>query len=418
MTPRNQFATSRHFDYATTPVRVAGTLWTSALALFVGIPLVLLIFGITSGEDPRELLSMLAAVFRDVWQEARGAVIMLLTITMTGLLAWLRIRERVRRAKLVIDPEGISCQPPGIGWRVLFHDPAAHAWRLPWERISSVAWVPPPAGTALQPVALLQRRLRIRTELGDGHELLPYMWLERGVPDHRVSVNDIVGRTGLMTRRVPRKKVEKWLHESPLLKALEDRGITLEEQPDDSLAGRALAAVRGGFDLTQHKGLLAQVVLFFGAAGYAVVDGLFLTPYMPLEPLPAGPFMAAGVATALLVASLGRDAPKLERAALGILCMIAVMAATWPGLLRYNAATADEVVLIDYRVAQPGVLQPEQARTPTADLRGYQLDDYWQHAGDESIPLRLVRGDAGIWQLDREHFFARTRTFYQQRNEP
>ncbi|MDZ7811454.1 MAG: hypothetical protein U5L11_17155 [Arhodomonas sp.] len=145
------------------------------------------------------------------------------------------------------------------------------------------------------------------------------------------------------------------------------------------------------------------------------MDGLFLGQRQPLESVPVIPFVLAAVLAVAMVHRLGEGAPATERVAVGALTVAALVAAIYPGMLRFNAATAEPWV-IGYEVVAPGRFQDPSGRFPEVDLSGKDLDEYWAEHPEGSVhEFRLFRGSAGFVQLDLRPLYEKTRAFYRQR---
>src|SRR5690606_12612512 len=144
---------------------------------------------------------------------------------------------------------------------------------------------------------------------------------------------------------------------APLVRAIEERGFAIEADAETA------ASVSPGFDLAQHKGLLALVGVFFVAGIYALVDALFIQPYLPLETLPTAPFRLVGALGAIAAWGLGQGAPRLDRSFVGFLAVAACAAATYPAMLRLNAATAPAEA-IPYVSLGEGRFEPDGERLP------------------------------------------------------
>lgn len=386
------------FVYDHMPVRTNRHWWWLPLAIvLVSLGALIMMTGVA----PREFFS---ALFASLTEEEPLTSALMGAAVLLALLAHLTLRSRIRHTALDIDQTGLRCRPPGTGIHLFLQDPRHHSWQLPHDRIRHAELIPPSANAdKLQGLTLW--RLKLHSDTGS-RELAPYLWIRRDGPDHRLHGWQLV---------LPRRKqtIRKMVQDSPLMQALEERGIPIEnsEAPLSPLA----ASIAGGYDLGRHPGMLVQLGLFFSAAGYAVVDGLLLRPYEALELPPLAPFAGMLIAGACLAGALGRGAPRLERAAVGALCTAALTAAVYPGLLRYNAASAPAPVVHEYSMSQPGIFSPGDTGLPRLDLRHLDLGDYWKALKPPIHEFRLYRGEVGIWQLDRGKLFERTREFYASR---
>ena len=397
---RTSASQTRRFHRALSPMRATSLLWP-ALPLLIAVAIALFVM---SG-NPAALPELFMEVLREFWREEPvealiAAVGLILGAAFLGL-AWLRLRH----ASLVIDPTGIRCQPAGHGLRLLLQDPRRHGWRLSWADIQQARLIPP--GLPARNVQTLAMwKLRLHTP-GGVRELIPWLWLEADTEDHRVSILTAM-------RRPDEAKIQAWVADSPLIQALTAHGVEVHTELPDTT--NPLEQLPGGrFDLASHKGMLAQLGLFFVVGGYALVDGLLLQPWEALEPLPLMPFAATAIAAACLVGVLGRGAPQLERMTVAALCVAVITTAVWPGLLRFNAATDPSPQVYEYHMTQPGIFQTGNDELPTLDLRHLEVQAYWRSLEPPEHEFRLYRGEAGFWQLDRGHLFERTRAFYARR---
>ena len=388
---------TRRFHRALSPMR-ASSLWWPLLPLLIAVAGALYFMG----DNPVALPELFMEALREFWREEPvqaliAAVGLMLGAAFLGL-AWLRLRH----ASLVIDQTGIRCQAPGHGPRLLLQDPRRHGWRVSWSDIQRAELIAPGfAGRNTQSLGMW--KLQLHTP-GGVRELIPWLWLEKNGKDHRVSV--------LAAMRQPDdEKIRAWVADSPLIQALAAQGI--DTHIEEAQTGNPLEQLPGGkFDLSSHKGMLTQLGLFFVAGAYALVDGLLLQPWEALEAPPLAPFVAAAIAAVSLAGVLGRGAPALERSAVGVLCAAALVAAVYPGLLRYNAVSDPTPVIHDYQMVRPGVFEAADPALPALDLRHLALDEYWRALEPPEHSFRLYRGEPGFWQLDRNYLFERTRAFY------
>lgn len=226
----------------------------------------------------------------------------------------------------------------------------------------------------------------------------PFIWFDRAGEDHRLGLDEIWSSRKLDPARRLRR--------APLIRRLIARGIdaTVEEADVEQRAS--------GFDLMRNRGLVTQLVPFFGAGLYALVDTFIVEVYKPLGPLPLGPFVLGAVAAGTAVAKLGRGAPKTERRVIGALTVAACVTATYPATLRFNAATADAEVAV-YVSAGGGRFEARDDRLPRIDLSGERIPEYWAlfPPGAEH-EFTVLRGTAGFHQLELAPFHERTRRFY------
>lgn len=156
------------------------------------------------------------------------------------------------------------------------------------------------------------------------------------------------------------------------------------------------------------------MAVFFAAGIYALIDALFIQPYLPLETLPTAPFLLVGALAAFAAWKLGQGAPRLERSIVGFLSVAACVAATYPAMLRLNAATAPAEA-IPY-VSLGGLFGPDGERLPAVDLSGLGVPEYWaEYPPGTRHEFTLIKGSAGFYQLDLAPVYDRTRRFYRDR---
>jgi hypothetical protein len=274
-------------------------------------------------------------------------------------------------------------------------------WLVPWAAIRAVRLVH--GRHARQPAQRLRGyRLVLDTDRGETW-LAPFSWVNRQGRDHRLGLKEAF----VFARFDPEAVLER----APLMGALRARGLVAESRSETwSLAS-------AGFDLTGHRGLVIQLVLFFAAGFYAVFDTFVFAQYRPLEALPSLPFVAVTGAGALAVMMLGRGAPRAERLVLGVLTVAALTAAVHPALLRVNALTATPQE-VAYVATGAGRFEARDAGLPALDLSNEDVNEYWaQYPIGAEHPFTLLRGAGMFYQLDLAPLYARTRSFYAAQDE-
>jgi len=306
----------------------------------------------------------------------------------------------LRRARIRLTHSGLEVTLPGM-WGLFGLKQTTGDWRLAWRDIRRARRVDvnPLPGISSQTRALGTLRLVLETDRGD-YWLFPYVWHDPD-NDHRMDLGEAMGKR----RPLPAEALES----TPLVRALRQHGIEiLADETGDHATG---------FDLTSHTGLGAMLVMMLSIGGYAVVDQFFYGRFAPLEPLPLWPFGATAMLGLAILLPMGRGAPAVERGAVTALTLAALVAATWPGMLRYNALTTSPQTTT-YITRQAGLFDPPDASMPVIDLRRADLVDYFHRfpAGSEH-EFTLLRGALGIWQLDRTDLYARTRAFYRAHDD-
>lgn len=301
------------------------------------------------------------------------------------------------RARLRLTHAGLEANIPrllGLGW---LRQTAGH-WRVRWDEVRRVRLLGPASGNAMQQLAWY--RLVIETDHGEKW-VSAFRWHERGNKDHRLRLGELLTFHKL--------DAAARLRSAPLVRAIKERGFAIETDADTA------AQLSPGFDLAQHRGLLALVGVFFVAGIYALTDALFLQPYLPLETPPAAPFLLVGTLAAVAAWKLGQGAPRIERSVVGVLAVAACVAATYPAMLRLNAATARAETL-PYVSMGGGHFESEGEHLPALDLSGLGVPEYWaEYPPRTRHEFTLLKGSAGFYQLELAPVYERTRRFYRDR---
>jgi hypothetical protein len=269
-------------------------------------------------------------------------------------------------------------------------------WRIPWEAIRTVRLLP---GKMIGKPAMDLRGYRLVIETDPGQtRLSPFSWLLRGGPDHRLTFREAL----------PSKKSEvaELIERAPLIQVLRMRSI--EISTDEIVPEKEST----GYDLAKHPGLVVQLVLFFVAGLYALIDAFIINPFKVLEPLPTEPFVVVGLVGVVLAFVLGKGAPIMERSIIGVMMAATLMAAVYPGLLRLNAMTA-EPKEIRYRAVGTGQFVSTTPNLPALDLRSLDVNEYWsQYPDGTDHEFVLLRGAGGFYQVDLQPLYDRTRDYY------
>jgi hypothetical protein len=367
--------------------------------LAFGLPLIALAvvtyWVLANGVSDREGSDLLGLAWKAVTQDP----LMLWALALLGPFGIVSIAGR-RQAYLQITSLGLEGYIPrwtGLG----LSRQTTGRWLVPWEAIRAVHLVH--GRRARQPAQRLgDYRLVLDTDRGETW-LAPFSWVDRQGRDHRLGLNEAFAFATFDPEAV--------LERAPLMGALRARGLV----PEWRSQTRSRAST--GFDLTGHRGLVIQLVLFFAAGFYAVFDSFVFAHYRPLEALPSLPFVAVTGAGALAVMMLGRGAPRMERLVLGVLTVAALTAAVHPALLRVNALTATPQE-VAYVATGAGRFEARDAGLPALDLSDENVDEYWaQYPMGAEHPFRLLRGAGMFYQLDLAPLYARTRAFYAAQDE-
>lgn len=383
------------------------------VSVLLGVPLALLVALVTilglPAEEPAAIPALLLEELRAAMADD-PSVVFLLWLMPPAAVATLVALLVQRRAWLRIGPGGIEGYLPRfVGFGLTGQ--TVGTWQVPRDRIRAVRLRGHHGsggrGRLERRVAKAQRIRASRVEIETDREtirLSPFPWYRADGPDHRLGMRELSALSGAD----PASYIER----APVLESLRAQGIAIE-----SARGDASAAALPGFDLARDRGMVAQLGLLFAAGLYALVDTFFLLQYTPLAPTPLAPFALMLMVAIPLTLWLGRRAPLAERAVVSALTVIALAVAVYPGLLRFNAATAEPRV-VEYVPTAPGRFRAATGEYPDIDLSDQSLSEYWaQHGSGASHPFTLLRGDAGFWQLDLVPLYERTRDYYRARNQ-
>lgn len=370
------------------------------LLLVIGLPLlVVIVLGYTVAAHKGASTS-LDSIIHSFWKFIRkdSSMEFWFVITLIPVAIFAHVLQRFSYIK--ITASGIEGYIPKLLGLGLLGLSAGH-WRIPWGSIRSIHLVPPKKWMDRLAWDLKGYRLVIETDRGQTR-VTPFSWVLRDGPDHRLTFGESVRQKTLDAADV--------IERAPLVQVLRERGIELSTSPvspDQSAPA--------SYDLSKHRGLVVQLVLFFAAGLYALVDALIIASFMAVEPLPLAPFVIVGLAATVLVFILGKRAPPGERIIVGMLTVAALTAAVYPGMLRINALTADPQE-ITYRARNEGVFASTKPGYPELDLRGLDINEYWsQYPKGKEHPFILMRGAGGFYQLDLSPLYKRTRDFYDKR---
>jgi len=378
-------------------LRASSMAWM--LTIILGLPLLLLLVAVLivaagSGQSPHPG-EALTTVWRSIDED--GSLDWPLMIAAVLLPVAVVVQLLQRNCYLKLTGIGIEGHLPW--WSVLgFAGQTTGQWKVRWDAIRTVRLL---AGkhTAKPVLALRGYRLVIETDQ-EQKRISPFPWILPHDPDHRLTLREMA--------RSKRLDAAKVIERAPLVKELRARGIEFSSQATDSEEAPA------GFDLGRHPGMIAQLVIFFAAGLYALLEIFFLQRFMALEPLPAAPFLIATIAGAAIAFASGGGAPVRERWVVGILMVAALTFAVYPGLLRFNATTA-EPKTIPYLAVEAGRFESSIPGLPEIDLQKLDVPEYWSEYPEGSEhEFDMLRGAGGFWQVDLRSVYERTREFYSQ----
>jgi len=314
---------------------------------------------------------------------------------LAGLLLSFNMLWQQSHARLRVGIDGIHASMPGwLGWPIFKQ--TGGDWQLRWRDIVS-ARLEAPKHTRRTSQGLRFYRLVIKTGK-DEIRINPYVWFNPAGTDHRMGFRELFGNGASNVQRI---------QDAPLIQLLQARGIEIAAM--DSEPGKAASEA---FQLGSHKGLGLQVVLLFVFGGYFAVDHFMLAPYQALQPIPKLPFLLLAMAALALIAISGRGAPKLERGAVGIMLLVAMLAALYPAMLRYNALDA-EVINATYEASTSGHYTALNKDLPDIDMSRHRGDEYWQQYEAGSLhEFTVLRGQGGFYQLHMTPLNRKIRAWY------
>lgn len=308
-------------------------------------------------------------------------------------------------ARLHLTHTGIEASLPR--WMGLFGQrQTAGDWQIRWSEITAAKAThgssSPSRFTSNVPV-MFQSRLILETSRGD-FWVNAFAWHDQA-DDHRMTIGELAFQRNF--------DIDDRLGVTPLYRALEARGIGVER--DDQTDRKVNRPAPDGFDLSAHQGIKILLAIFGLTLGYLVIDQFIIGMFQPLESMPLWPFAAAAMLGLPVALLLSRGAPPTERAVISGLVVVALVAAAWPGILRFNAMTAERTPTT-YSALEFGLFEPDDPEIPIIDLRDAGLDEYWeQFPPGTSHSFVLLKGDAGFWQLDPTPLYNKTREFYRRR---
>lgn len=314
---------------------------------------------------------------------------------LAGLLLAIILLWQQSRARLCVNIEGIQASmPKWLGWP-LFKQTGGN-WNLRWSDIDSVR-LETPKRTRRTAQGLRFYRLVINTGK-DEISINPYVWFNPAGTDHRMGFRELFGSG---------KSNQQRIHDAPLMHLLQARGIEIEGST------RPTAQNSKEFQLGSHLGLGLQVVLLFVFGGYFAIDYFMLAPYRALQAVPRLPFLLVTMVAAALIYISGRGAPKLERSAVGVMLLCAMLAAIYPAMLRYNAHDA-EVINATYEALAVGHFQSLNPDLPDIDMSHHRGEEYWQQYYAGSLhEFTVMRGKGGFYQLHMTPLNKRIRDWYE-----
>ncbi|MDQ2076762.1 hypothetical protein [Marinimicrobium sp. ABcell2] len=395
---------ARWFSSATlrlgiTPVRGSHMMWATSLTLFLLVASVaaFVIVAITEEAD--------LAKFTQAFADLQFLLPMVFLLAMVLYILVTAAGARASSLKLTADGIVGDISPwSGIGLLKPRH--TTGQFQVFWQSVRS-ATVHCPKTMRPGAAGLKQLQLVLHTDNGP-FSFNPYFWFDPKHSDHRLSL-----REGAQNTPHP---VKPLLLQAPLIQVLLSRRIPVYMDPAHGTHGQQAAPK--GFDLNSHRGLMTQMTILFVAGSYALVDGLALSPYRLLDPTPWPLFVGVAVVAGGLVWALGQGAPRLERGAVGTMCVAAVVAATYPGLLRLNAFASESHQVV-YVADEPARFRAANGDFPPLDMNFMSLPEYWsQYPRGTEYTFTVLRGSLAGDQLDLEPIREQTRDFYSENYRP
>ncbi len=360
-------------------------------------------FGNLDGEALAKLLGKVSQRLREaparfLFDHAEVLAIVVLAI---GQLWYLRRASKHER--LFLDESGIRYQSPlPEALRSLQPD-----WLLRWSQVRGARLVVPKA-LGYPDLAVLEfdavpekRRFFVRQWSAADSTVEP------AAQDEGVSLRERFFSGSSSARDAERTM--RAIEQSPLVRYARAVGI--------AVSADASRGTGSGFPLESNRhalvGALSVIVLLcYGLTDIAVYEESYaVDPPLVLFFLAA----AIGALAGMLWFALA-GVPRAETLGLSLFLGAAAGVASYPGLLRLNAATDTEGLrACEYRLAEYVVFMPADAALPVLKLSKYA--DYWgQFKLGTMHRFELRQGGLGFYQVNMEPVHARMREYFAGRN--
>lgn len=319
---------------------------------------------------------------------------LLIIAAMPFVLLYLAVEQPARlKDKMVISVTGIEFQR-----RARFLLPfTPRAWSIPWARLKKAE------------LKLLGPSLFL--VLNDGAHNQRIILEEWVTPDTPLETVKLLLKQRLQKgrKRIAPEEALRLAEESPLLRALRARGVTVQ-RPD--------ASSPIVFDLFKNRHATAAVALLAVIGVYGAADLVLLDEtYAGFFPWTAWTVIGAIAAVLAFRWLSGAKLPGVIAMGLALMMGLDVGFAMYPGLLRLNQFTDSAGMQAHPYVLREYVrLEPLEAELPVIE---FELGrEYWQQFKPGSpYTLHLRRGGLGFYQLDLAPVYADTRAFYEKRNQ-
>ena len=274
-----------------------------------------------------------------------------------------------------------------------------HGWSLDLKDVSRARLKSAPFASEAAVILELQTNERTR-------QLPPALWIEESAPADRPT---LMGSWGMMRTRPNRSRVL----ETPLCAALLDAGVTIEGLEDRTHAGTGEGLT---FDLDTNGATRVIAGLIVGLLCYGLADTMFYA-----EEYVTGPPLRWLVAVGLFSAAFGfvclknNEAPTLVSLTLSGLLGLMVAGASWPGILRVNAATDSRGLqtVTYYRVAGNRFEPLEDSSWPPVSLPEPAYWFFQEEGIERSVKIR--QGGLGLYQVRLDDIRAEIRDYYRNR---
>ncbi len=361
-----------------------------ALVLMLLIPVVMGAALWNIFDDPQARERLWRALTESLWQKPDT---LFAAIVAPFVLLYLAVEQPARlKDRIMMDATGIAFQRLAR-WRLPL---TPRPWSIPWTRLRKAE-----LRVSFGPATLM---------LSDGDHTRRIIVDEWVAPDTSPETAKLLLKQSLQRRqkRIAPEEALRLAGESPLLRALRMRGVTIQ-QPDGS---SPLV-----FDLFKNRHAIFAVALLAVIAAYGVFDLVMLDETYAGH-YPWTIWALAGAIAAVLVYRWLNAArlPFVVALVLSVMIGLDTGFALYPGLLRLNQLT-DTAGMRPYGYVLREYVRLEPVGTDLPVIEFHQGIEYWQQfKPGSSYTLYLRRGGLDFYQLDLAPVYAETHAFYERRN--
>lgn len=361
-----------------------------ALVLMLLIPVVMGAALWNIFDDPQARERLWRALTESLWQKPDT---LFAAIVAPFVLLYLAVEQPARlKDRIMMDATGIAFQRLAR-WRLPL---TPRPWSIPWARLRKVE-----LRVSFGPATLV---------LSDSVHTRRIIVDEWVAPDTSPETAKLLLKQSLQRRqkRLAPEEVLRLAGESPLLRALRMRGVTIQ-QPDGS---SPLV-----FDLFKNRHAIFAVASLAVIAAYGVFDLVMLDETYAGH-YPWTIWALAGAIAAVLVYRWLNAArlPFVVALVLSVMIGLDTGFALYPGLLRLNQLT-DTAGMRPYEYVLREYVRLEPVGMDLPVIEFHQGIEYWQQfKPGSSCTLYLRRGGLDFYQLDLAPVYAETRAFYERRN--